>query len=250
VSESLTTTIEPAEVAQFAAIAAEWWKPDGKFAQLHKINPARIGYIRCRAVEHFGLDDAKIAPFGGLKLLDIGCGGGLIAEPMARLGFDVTGIDAAEAGLDIAAVHADAGGLNIDYRVSTVEALAAERRGQPGFDVVLALEVVEHVADPALFLDSVAELVKPGGLVVLSTINRTAKALALAKFGAEYVLGWVPPGTHDWRKFLKPSEVARPLRRAGLNVLDVTGLSLDLKTGGWRTSRQLDINYMLSAEKF
>jgi 2-polyprenyl-6-hydroxyphenyl methylase/3-demethylubiquinone-9 3-methyltransferase len=246
-SEAPISTVNAREIEQFATIAHEWWNPEGKFKPLHRLNPARLGYIRRQAVAHFGLDDRLIAPFGGLSLLDVGCGGGLIAEPMARLGFAVTGIDAAEAGLDVASAHAKAGGLAIDYRLGSVETLAATEPGR--FDVVLALEIVEHVEAPDLFLQTLAHLVKPGGLLILSTINRTTKALVLAKFGAEYVLGWLPPGTHDWKKFMKPSELAGPLRRAGLDLVDVTGLVFDPATAGWKTGPSIDMNYLLAAVK-
>jgi 2-polyprenyl-6-hydroxyphenyl methylase/3-demethylubiquinone-9 3-methyltransferase len=237
-------TVDPEEIARFSRIADEWWDPAGNFAPLHKLNPTRLAYLRDRLLDRFGRDEAALQPFAGLTLLDIGCGGGLVAEPMARLGFAVTGIDAAGKSLDVARAHAAAGGLAIDYRAATAEALAmaGER-----FDAVLALEIVEHVEELETFFAALGRLVRPGGAVILSTINRTFKSLALAKIGAEYVLRWVPAGTHDWRKFLRPSETAAYCRGAGLIVDDLRGISYEPLTGGWRLSRDLDVNYMLAA---
>lgn len=241
------TTVDPAEIERFSRIADEWWDADGKFAPLHRLNPARIAFIRDRVAARFGRDPLAPEPLAGLALLDIGCGGGLIAEPMRRLGADVTGIDASERNVAVAAVHAGRMGLAIDYRAGTVERLRDEARR---FDVVLALEVVEHVADPGLFLECCAGLVAPGGLLVVSTLNRTAKAFALAVAGAEYVLRWLPRGTHDWRKFLKPSEVARPLRAAGLSVDAMAGIVYSPLTGRWRVDpADLDVNYMMVATR-
>ena len=206
-----SSTVDPAEIERFSRIAEEWWDPTGKFAPLHRLNPVRIGYIRDRAAAHWQRDALSGTPLQGLSLLDIGCGGGLLSEPMARLGAQVTGVDAAARNIAVAALHAEKQGLAIDYRQGTAEALA-ESGGQ--FDIVLALEIVEHVADVELFLKSCGRMVKPGGLLFLSTLNRTAKAWALAIAGAEYVLGWLPRGTHDWKKFLKPSEVVNGLAPA------------------------------------
>ena len=194
-SDLAPSSIDPAEVARFSALAAEWWDPRGKFAPLHRLNPVRLGFIREQALLRFGRDAAARRPFEGLSLLDIGCGGGLLSEPMARLGFAVTAVDASEDGLGAARAHAEAVGLSIDYRCATAEALLAEGSGP--FDVVLNMEVIEHVADPGQFLRDTARLIAPGGLMFLATLNRTLKSLALGKIGAEYVLRWLPAGTHD-----------------------------------------------------
>lgn len=243
--QSAETTVDPVEVERFARIASEWWDPVGKFAPLHRLNPVRIGYIRDRAAAHWRRDALSGTPLAGLSVVDIGCGGGLLSEPMRRLGATVTGIDAASDNIAIAALHADKQGLAIDYRRSTAEALAGAGER---FDIVLALEIVEHVADAELFLRSCSRLMKPGGLLVLSTLNRTAKAWALAIAGAEYVLGWLPRGTHDWRKFLRPSEVARSLRSSGLDVQEIVGVVYSPLSRTWSVNRtDLDVNYMLYA---
>ena len=242
---SAETTVDPVEVDRFARIAGEWWDPAGKFAPLHRLNPVRIGYVRDRIAGHWRRDALSGAPLAGLTLVDVGCGGGLLCEPMRRLGAAVTGIDAASDNIDVAASHAGRQGLAIDYRRSTAEALVSA--GQR-FDVVLALEIVEHVADADLFLRSCSQLVKPGGLLFLSTLNRTAKAWALAIAGAEYVLGWLPRGTHDWRKFLKPSEVARSLRAGDLDVQEIVGVVYSPLSRTWSLNRtDLDVNYILYA---
>ncbi|SKA35104.1 3-demethylubiquinone-9 3-methyltransferase [Enhydrobacter aerosaccus] len=236
-------TVDPAEVERFARIAEEWWDPKGKFAPLHRLNPVRLAYIRDRAAAHWHRDALSGQPLQGLSLLDIGCGGGLIAEPMARLGANVTGIDAADRNIATASLHAERQGLSIDYRATTAEAVA--RSGQR-FDIVLALEIVEHVADVDLFLQTCAQLVKPGGLLFLSTLNRTAKAWAMAVAGAEYVLRWLPRGTHDWRKFLKPSEVVRGLRSGGIDPQEIVGVVYSPLSRTWSLNRNdLDVNYML-----
>jgi 2-polyprenyl-6-hydroxyphenyl methylase/3-demethylubiquinone-9 3-methyltransferase len=238
------STIDPAEVARFSALAAEWWNPHGKFGVLHKFNPVRLGFIRDQAAAHFGRDPKGMKPFAGLRLLDIGCGGGLLSEPMTRLGFDVLGADASEKNIKTARVHAEEQGLAIDYRATTAEALAeaGER-----FDVVLNMEVIEHVADLNLFLTSCASMLKPTGLMFVATINRTAKAFALAIVGAEYVLGWLPRGTHDWAKFVKPLELDTALTRAGMDVTTETGVMFNPLSGGWMLSSDTDVNYMVAA---
>ena len=236
-------TVDPAEIERFSRIADEWWDPTGKFAPLHRLNPIRIGYIRDRVAAHWQRDALNGEPLKGLSLLDIGCGGGLLSEPMTRLGASVTGVDASARKIATASVHAAQQDLAIDYRQGTAEALA-ESGAQ--FDVVLALEIVEHVADVDLFLRSCGRMVKPGGLLFLSTLNRTAKAWALAIAGAEYVLGWLPRGTHDWKKFLKPSEVTRGLRAGGLEAQELVGVVYAPLSRKWSLNRNdLDVNYML-----
>jgi len=242
----MTSTAAPDEIAKFSAMADSWWDPSGAFQPLHKFNPSRIRFVRDRLAAHFGRDPLAPAPFAGLTLLDIGCGGGLIAEPMARLGFKVTGIDAAEKNIGVAKLHAVRSDLDIAYETTMPEDLI--ERGTR-YDVVLALEVVEHVADVEAFLKASAALVTPGGALIAATLNRTLKALALAKIGAEYVLRWVPAGTHDWRKFVKPSELSAGLRHGGLKVTELTGISYDLFTDTWKASKDLDVNYMVLAVK-
>jgi 2-polyprenyl-6-hydroxyphenyl methylase/3-demethylubiquinone-9 3-methyltransferase len=242
----LPVTAAPDEVARFSALADEWWDADGKFRPLHRINPTRIAFIRDQVAGHFGRDPLGPAPLGDLDLLDIGCGGGLLGEPMRRLGARVTGIDAGEETVRVAALHADQGGLDIEYRSVLPEALAADGRT---FDVVLNMEVVEHVADVGVFLTACCAMVKPGGIMVLATLNRTLKAFALAKVGAEYVLRWLPAGTHDWRKFVKPSELAAGLRPHGLHVIELKGLAYRPLSDAWSLADDLDVNYMAVAVK-
>jgi len=241
------TTIDDDELEKFSAIAAEWWDPTGKFKPLHKFNPTRLGYIRDMAVRHFNRNADADQPLAGLTLLDVGCGGGLVCEPMARLGAQVTGIDAAERNIKTAMTHAAQSGLEIDYRTSTVEDLAAA--GTQPFDIVLNLEVVEHVARVDLFLETSAALVKPGGLMILATINRTLRALALAKVGAEYILRWLPMGTHDPRKFVSPKEAATALEQAGMAQTDKSGVSYNPLTDKWSLTRDMAVNYMLVFKK-
>ncbi|HEY1502649.1 MAG TPA: bifunctional 2-polyprenyl-6-hydroxyphenol methylase/3-demethylubiquinol 3-O-methyltransferase UbiG [Stellaceae bacterium] len=237
-------TVDATEVERFAAIAPEWWSENGAFRPLHRLNPARIGYIRDRLAAHLARDIKKRTPFAGLNLLDIGCGGGLICEPMARLGFAVTGIDADTTALTVAREHAATQGLAIDYRDDDAQDMAARDRN---FDAVLALEVVEHAADPVLFVATAARLVRPGGALILSTINRTPKAYAAAIIGAEYVLRWLPRGTHEYRKFRRPSELARDVRAAGLIVEDITGLAYHPWRDRWQQATDLGVNYLLFA---
>ena len=241
------TTIDEAEVAKFSAIAEEWWDPFGKFKPLHKFNPVRLAYIRDKTCGHFRRNAADKEPLSGLRLLDIGCGGGLVSEPMRRLGAEVTAIDAAERNIKTALAHAMPQDLNIDYRCTTVEDLVSA--GEPQFDIVLNMEVVEHVADVDLFLHSTTKLVKPGGLLFMATINRTLKALALAKIGAEYVLRWLPIGTHDPRKFVKPEEASAALMRGGMKVTEEAGVSFNPLIDKWRLNNDTDVNYMLVATK-
>jgi 2-polyprenyl-6-hydroxyphenyl methylase/3-demethylubiquinone-9 3-methyltransferase len=240
------STIDPVEVAKFSAIAAEWWDPTGKFAPLHKFNPVRLGFIREQAAAHFGRDARSLTPFEGLSLLDIGCGGGLLAEPMARLGFAVTGADASERNIGTARAHATQSGLAIDYRATTAEALVDEGLG---FDVVLNMEVVEHVADVSAYLAACTALVKPGGLTLVATMNKTLKSLALAKIGAEYVLGWLPRGTHDWNRFIPPAELKASLEESSLTILKTQGVSFDPLAWNWKLSNDVNVNYMVVAKR-
>jgi 2-polyprenyl-6-hydroxyphenyl methylase / 3-demethylubiquinone-9 3-methyltransferase len=241
------SSIDPADVARFSAIAEGWWDPNGKFAPLHRFNPVRLDFIREQALARFGRDPKARAPFENLKLLDIGCGGGLLCEPMTRLGFTVTGVDASERNIEVARAHAEAMDLAIDYRASTAEALLDE----PGarFDLVLNMEVVEHVAEPGQYLRDCARLVEPGGLMIVATLNRTLKALALAKIGAEYVLRWLPPETHDWRKFLKPDEIRGFLDGEPVEVDGPVGLVFNPLSGRWTRSADADINYMMTVAR-
>lgn len=242
--EEFGDTVDRQDVNRFAAQSASWWDPRGSFRPLHQINPARIDFIRRELIAHFRRDAKSLAPFAGLALADIGCGGGLVAEPMARLGFTVTGIDAGAEAIAVARAHAAASGLTIDYRTCDVEALAA---GSERFDVVLALELIEHVADRERFFAALGRLVKPGGAFVGATLNRTARAYALAIVGAEYLLRWLPPGTHDWRRFVRPSEFVLGLRRAGLATTCLAGIAYDWPSGEWRRTDDLSVNYMLLA---
>ena len=244
-SFSQATTVDPAEIEKFSKIAEEWWDPLGKFRPLHKFNPVRLAFIRDTICTHFNRDRFDNLPLKGLRLLDVGCGGGLVCEPMRRLGAEVVGVDAAERNVKTASVHASEHGLEIDYRATTVETLVANN--EPGFDVVLNLEAVEHVADVDLFLSSSADLVKPEGLMIVATINRTLKALALAKIGAEYVLGWLPRGTHDPRKFLKPMEIDNALAKAGMIVTGHAGVAYNPLMDSWSIVDDTNVNYMVTA---
>jgi len=240
------SSVDPVEIARFAAMADEWWDPAGKFKPLHKFNPVRLAYIRDRLAQHFGRDPLSAKPLAGLRLLDIGCGGGLVAEPMARLGANVVAIDASAKNIGIASNHAERMGLAIDYRHTTAEDLVAA--GEK-FDAVLSLEVVEHVADVAGFLGSCGTLVRSGGAMVVATLNRTPKAFLLAIVGAEYVLRWLPRGTHEWSKFVRPGEMSDALRTPGLAVTHLTGVAYNPILDVWRLSRDLDVNYMAFAVK-
>lgn len=240
------STVDQAEVDRFSALAAEWWNPKGKFRPLHKFNPVRLAYIRDEVAAHFGRDPHGSRPFEGLRLLDIGCGGGLLCEPMARLGADVVGADASATNIEVARLHAARSGLDIDYRATTSEELAAA--GEK-FDVILNMEVVEHVSDIGLFISGCAEMLKPGGLMFVATINRTLKALGLAIFGAEYVLRWLPRGTHRYEKLVRPDELEAALREAGLFVRDRAGVVYNPLADRWQRSPDLDVNYMILAER-
>jgi len=240
------TSVDAAEVEKFSRLAAEWWDPKGKFWPLHAFNPIRLGFIRDFAAEHFGRDSQSLKPFEGLSLLDIGCGGGLLSEPMARMGFTVLGADPSEKNVKTATAHAADSELPLTYRALTAEGLVQEGAK---FDLVLNMEVVEHVADLGAFLQACAKLLNPGGVMLVATLNRTLKSLALAKVGAEYVLRWLPAGTHDWNKFVKPGELERLLEDAGLAVRRVQGVSFDPLRWDWRLSSDTDVNYMVVAEK-
>lgn len=245
--QAAQSTIDPTEVAKFEAMAAEWWDPNGKFKPLHMLNPCRLDYITAQIAAEFDRDLRGTTPFAGLRLLDIGCGGGLLSEPMARLGATVVGADAAPRNIPVAQVHAAQSGLDIDYRHTTAEDLAAA--GEQ-FDVVLNMEVVEHVADPLTYLTACQQLLKPGGLHVCSTINRNPKSYAMAIVGAEYVMRWLPKGTHDWAKFITPDELYDLLRNAGLEPVDRKGFVFNPITWGWRLSdRDLSVNYVTASVK-
>ncbi|KHJ52987.1 3-demethylubiquinone-9 3-methyltransferase [Aureimonas altamirensis] len=245
-SDNKATTIDAAEVERFSRLAAEWWNPHGKFRPLHKFNPVRIEWIRDEIVRHFGRDALAPLPLSGLRILDIGCGGGLVCEPLARLGADITGADASATNIEVARLHAAQGNLAIDYRATTAEALA---EAGESYDIVLALEIVEHVSDVPFFLATCAGMVRPGGLMVVATINRTMKALALAIVGAEYVLRWLPRGTHSYEKLVRPEEIARPLEAAGLTLAARTGVAYTPLADKWRATSDMDVNYMMSATR-
>ena len=242
-TDAATSSIDPDEVSRFSALAAKWWDPKGAFAPLHRINPVRLVFIRDQALANFGRDGALRRPFEGLSALDIGCGGGLLCEPMARLGFAVTGVDAAERNIGTASAHAAQMGLAIDYRASTAEALLTDAQR---FDLVLNMEVIEHVADPGAFLSDTAALIAPGGLMIVATLNRTLKSLALGKLAAEYLLRWIPPGTHDWGRFLRPDELRGFLAGAPYQVAGPYGIAFDPIAGRWAQSGDTGVNYMMT----
>ncbi|HLY44354.1 MAG TPA: bifunctional 2-polyprenyl-6-hydroxyphenol methylase/3-demethylubiquinol 3-O-methyltransferase UbiG [Stellaceae bacterium] len=237
-------TVDRQDVERFATQSASWWDPAGSFRPLHQINPPRLDFIRHRLLAHFGRDPLALSPFTGLSLADIGCGGGLVTEPMTRLGFSVTGIDAGAAAIEVARSHAEENGLAITYRVGDIAALAAAGER---FDAVLALEIVEHVADRDAFFAALGAVVKPGGAFIGATLNRTARSFAMAIVGAEYLLHWLQPGTHDWRRFVRPSEFILGLRRARLATTAITGLGYDWRRGLWSESDDLSVNYLLAA---
>jgi 2-polyprenyl-6-hydroxyphenyl methylase/3-demethylubiquinone-9 3-methyltransferase len=240
------STIDETEVARFSAIAAEWWDPRGKMAMLHRFNPVRLAFIKETACRQFGRNVKARDALSGLRILDIGCGAGILSEPLARLGAQVVGADPSAANIAAAKLHAEQVGLSIDYRATTVAALADDGER---FDLVLAMEVVEHVADMGLFVRRCAEMVQPGGIMAVATINRTLKSFALAIVGAEYVLRWLPRGTHRWEKFVAPDELATALEVSGLAVIDETGMIYELLADRWRLSSDMDVNYMMIAQK-
>ena len=241
----VNTAVDEGEIAKFQRMAARWWDPEGDAAPLHRMNPCRLDFVVAQIAAQFGRDTRATTPFAGLSILDVGCGGGLTAEPMARLGAAVTGLDAADAAIAVARAHAAEGGLSIDYRLSTVEALAAEGAG---FDAVLALEIVEHVPEPATFVAALASVLKPGGLLIMSTLNRTPASFLKAILGAEYLLRWLPPGTHDWRRFVEPAALAGLMERVGLRPVARAGMVYAPLSGRWRLDRDdLSVNYLMAA---
>lgn len=240
-----TSTVDAGEIAKFQAMAAEWWDPNGKFKPLHMLNPCRLDYITAQIAAEFERDLSDPLPFRGLRILDIGCGGGLLSEPMARLGAEVVGADAAERNIPVAQIHAEEQGLSIDYRHTTAEDLAAA--GET-FDAVLNMEVVEHVADPLGYLTACHALLKPGGLMICSTINRNPKSFMMAIVGAEHVMRWLPKGTHEWSKFITPDELYDLLRRAGMDPVDRKGFVFNPVLWNWRLSdRDLSVNYVTAS---
>jgi 2-polyprenyl-6-hydroxyphenyl methylase/3-demethylubiquinone-9 3-methyltransferase len=239
------STVDPAEVAKFSKLSAEWWDPNGKMAPLHKINPLRLTFIRDAACRKFSRNARSLNCLSGLRILDIGCGAGLLCEPLTRLGAQVIGVDPSESNIAAARLHADRGHLSIDYRCTTIEQIDHRER----FDIVLAMEVVEHVADVGAFLARCAAMLKPGGLMVVSTLNRNWKSFALAIVGAEYVLRWLPRGTHDWNKFVTPDELAKYLAASKLAITEEAGVVYNPFADKWSVSSDMDVNYMVVAEE-
>ncbi len=239
-------SVDHEEIERFAEIAESWWDPNGPFRPLHELNPVRLAYIRRHLDQHFQYDTRDIRPYKNLSVLDIGCGGGLLSEPLARLGARVTAIDADANAIKVAAHHAEKTGLEIDYRCTAAESLAGSGAT---FDAIIAMEIIEHVGDLTAFSEAIGCLLPPGGALAMASLNRTIKSFAFAIVGAEYVLRWLPRGTHDWNKFVRPSEASRHLRANGLTVIDIGGVSLDPLAGAWRESRDTSVNYMLFATK-
>jgi len=239
-------TIDEVEVARFSRLAGQWWDPHGPMAPLHRFNPVRLAYIRDRAAAHFARDPKRLDSLAGLRILDIGCGGGVLCEPLARLGASMVGADPSASNIEVAQFHAAQSGLAIDYRNTSAEALAAAGEA---FDVVLAMEVVEHVADVGLFVELAAAMVKPGGLLFVATLNRTVKSFALAIVGAEYILRWLPRGTHQWDKFVTPNELEIAIEQGGAHLIDETGVIYNLLADRWQLSADMDVNYMVVAQK-
>ncbi|MBN9032189.1 MAG: bifunctional 3-demethylubiquinol 3-O-methyltransferase/2-polyprenyl-6-hydroxyphenol methylase [Rhizobiales bacterium 63-7] len=244
--EAAPTTIDQGEVDRFSAMAAEWWNPAGKFRPLHKFNPVRLAYLRERICENFGRDPRSPRPLEGLRVLDIGCGGGLLSEPVARMGAQVVGADPSEKNIGIASTHAAQSGVEVDYRAMSAEQLA---EAGESFDVVLNMEVVEHVADVDLFVSTCAGMVRPGGLMFVATINRTLKAAALAIFAAENILRWLPRGTHQYDKLVRPEELEKPISAAGLEIVHRTGVFYNPLQDRWNLSADMDVNYMMLAKR-
>jgi 2-polyprenyl-6-hydroxyphenyl methylase / 3-demethylubiquinone-9 3-methyltransferase len=238
--------VDPAEVDKFDRLATEWWDPNGKMKPLHKFNPVRLTYLRDTLAKHFDRDVKAPAPFKGLSLLDIGCGGGLLSEPLARLGFDVTGIDPARNNVDVAIAHAERSGVDVNYRKITAEMLQSEKAK---FDAVLAMEVVEHVPNVEDFVFTATSLVKPNGMFVAATINRTKRSFALAIVGAEYVMRWLPVGTHSWEKFVTPAELEAAIEAGSLSVFDRQGVVFNPLFDRWSLAKDMAVNYMLAAKQ-
>ncbi len=245
-SAAAPSSLDPAEVEKFSRLAAEWWNPKGKFGVLHVFNPVRIDYIKEQLCARLARDPLTPDPFKGLRVLDIGCGGGLLAEPMAQLGADVVGVDPSEKNVNTAAVHAAETGLAIDYRTGTAEDLAA---ADEKFDVILNMEVIEHVADPKAFVATCCSMLKPGGLMFVATLNRTFKSFALGIVGAEYVLRWLPKGTHQWEKFITPSDLREWLASSGCTTKAETGVVYHPLANQWRRAKDMDVNYMMVGQK-
>ncbi|NEU11810.1 bifunctional 2-polyprenyl-6-hydroxyphenol methylase/3-demethylubiquinol 3-O-methyltransferase UbiG [Methylobacterium sp. BTF04] len=245
-ASTANASIDPQEVARFEAIAATWWAEDGPMGVLHRFNPVRLAYIRDAACRHFGRDPNGPYPLADLTIVDVGCGGGVLSEPLARLGARVTGLDPAPTNIAVARTHAESEGVAVDYRSQTIESVVA---GGERFDIVLAMEVVEHVVDMPAFVRSACLAVKPGGLLFAATLNRTMRSFAFAIVGAEYVLGWLPRGTHDWDKFVKPAELAQAVEAGGLHMTDTTGVVFNPLDQSWRASRDTAVNYMVSAAR-
>jgi 2-polyprenyl-6-hydroxyphenyl methylase/3-demethylubiquinone-9 3-methyltransferase len=239
-------SIDPAEIERFSRLAADWWDPRGPMAPLHKLNPVRLAYIRDQAVARFDRDTKKLDCLKGLRILDIGCGAGILSEPLARLGADVVGIDPSAENIAMAVAHAEDSGLAVDYRATTAEEVAAKKEQ---FDVVLAMEVVEHVVDVPSFVTICAKMVKPGGLMMAATLNRTAKSFALAIVGAVYILRWLPRGTHQWDKFVTPEELEAAMEEGGLDVIGERGVIYNLFADRWQLSSDMDVNYMVAAAR-
>ena len=246
-SAPTSRTANADEIARFSAMSEKWWDPNGVMKPLHKFNPVRLQILRDNICAHLGRDPETIEPLKGIEIIDIGCGAGLLSEPLARMGAKMTSIDASESNIEVAKIHAAQSGLEIDYRCATPEMLADEGKQ---FEIVLNMEVIEHVDDPQFFMQACASVLKPGGLMFVATLNRTIKSLALAKIGAEYILRWLPTGTHDWRKFVKPSEMSGYLRGAGLDLQDITGVAYNPFNDTWSPApHDLDVNYMVIARK-
>lgn len=246
--KAINRTLDPDEIGRFAKDAPQWWDESGPFAPLHRLNPARLGYIKSMLCTHYGRDVGGLASLHDLKVIDIGCGGGLIAEPLARLGADVTGIDGDAVAIAIAKTHAAGNNLDITYLATTTDQFLASTKAR--FDVVLALEIVEHVTDINAFVDDCVDLCKPGGIIIFSTLNKTLKSLALGKIAAEYILRWVPAGTHDWKKFVRPSTLAAALRQSGATPQNVKGLVFNpLQNIFVLSDTDLDVNYFMTSTK-